>query len=92
VYTEGALYIFGGTSCGTPVFAGMAALLNQYLAVQGASAQTGLGNINPNLYRLAETTTDVFHDVTAGDNIETCVQGSPNCVDGRARLRRRPRL
>jgi uncharacterized protein (TIGR03437 family) len=82
VYTEGGLYIYGGTSCGTPVFAGMAALLNQYLAVQGASAQTGLGNMNPNLYRLAETTTDVFHDVTAGDNIETCVQGSPNCVDG----------
>jgi uncharacterized protein (TIGR03437 family) len=82
VYTEGALYVFGGTSCGTPVFAGMAALLNQYLAAQGAAAQAGLGNINPNLYRLAETTTDVFHDVTAGSNIETCVQGSPNCVDG----------
>ena len=82
VYTGGGLYVYGGTSCGTPVFAAMAALLNQYLAVQGASAQTGLGNINPNLYRMAQTTTDVFHDVAAGSNIETCVQGSPNCVDG----------
>ena len=82
IYTEGGLYVFGGTSCGTPVFAGIAALLNQYLAVQGAAAQTGLGNMNPNLYRLARTTTDVFHDVTAGDNFLTCVQGSPNCVNG----------
>src|SRR5207248_3611554 len=37
--------------------------------------------INPTLYRLARTS-DVFHDVTTGDNAVPCVQGSPGCVDG----------
>ena len=47
-------------------------------------AQTGLGNINPALYRLAQATTDVFHDIAVGDNEEPCSQGSPACVNGLA--------
>jgi uncharacterized protein (TIGR03437 family) len=41
-----------------------------------------LGNINPTLYRLAQSTTGVFHDITVGDNIVPCASGTPNCSNG----------
>ena len=59
----------GGTSAAAPVFAGLVALLNQSLMSRGILNQPGLGNINPMLYRLAQTNPEVFHDVTEGDNI-----------------------
>jgi uncharacterized protein (TIGR03437 family) len=83
VVTGGALVAFGGTSAGSPAFAGVVALLNQYLQQKGVVATPGLGNINPMLYRLAQSTTDVFHDVVVGDNRVACVQSSPNCIDGK---------
>jgi uncharacterized protein (TIGR03437 family) len=70
----------GGTSAGAPSFAGVVALLNHYLVSNGA--QAGLGNINPELYRLARTTTNVFHDITQGDNMVPCAAGSPGCSNG----------
>ncbi len=42
--------LIGGTSASAPVFAGMVALLNGYLGTYG------LGNINPSLYWMAQTT------------------------------------
>jgi uncharacterized protein (TIGR03437 family) len=82
VYQLSANYTFYGTSAGAPSMAGIVALLNQYL-VQNGSAQTqGLGNINPNLYRLAQTYPAAFHDITSGDNDVPCMQGSPNCSTG----------
>jgi len=80
--SNGSLGAVGGTSVGSPAFAGVVALLNQFLVSRGTLAQPGLGNINPTLYRLAQSTKDVFHDITTGDNKLPCVQGSPNCVDG----------
>jgi uncharacterized protein (TIGR03437 family) len=79
VYSTGSLQVYGGTSVPTPCFAGIAALLNQYLVSKGASA--GLGNMNPNLYVLAQTHPDIFHDVTGGNNIVTvnCPRKQPNC-------------
>jgi len=66
--------IVGGTSASTPVFAGIVTLLNQ--AVGGS----GLGNINQKLYQLAQTASNgVFHDVTSGDNIVPCTQGTTSC-------------
>lgn len=66
---------FGGTSVSTPLMAGIAALLNQYLS--GTSA-AGLGNINPMLYELAAKTPSPFHDTPAGsDSIVSCVSGDP---------------
>ena len=82
VYTSGGVHIFGGTSVGTPAFAGVLALLNQYLTTKGVLAKPGLGNINPTLYRLVQTTPEIFHDVTAGDNMVPCAQSSPGCVNG----------
>ncbi len=58
----------GGTSAGVPVFAGMMALLNQ----KKGAAQ---GNINPQLYQLAATSWDAFHDTTPGNNIVPCSPG-----------------
>ena len=80
---RGAAATIGGTSAGTPLFAGIVALLNQYLVAKGVEAQPGLGNINPALYRLAQATTDVFHDIIDGDTFLPCQQGSPNCVNAK---------
>jgi Pro-kumamolisin, activation domain/Bacterial Ig-like domain (group 3) len=68
--------IVGGTSASTPVFAGIVTLLNQFVG------GTGLGNINPKLYQLAQTPSNgVFHDVTTGSNMVPCQSSppSPNC-------------
>jgi subtilase family serine protease len=64
--------IVGGTSVSTPVFAGMVAMLNQYLG------SSGLGNINPRLYALAQTPANgVFHKDVVGDNMVYCQAGTP---------------
>lgn len=71
VYTGGSLQAFGGTSVAAPSFAGIAALLNQYLVANKAQAAPGLGNINPKLYSLAQTSPTAFHDIISGDNLVT---------------------
>ncbi len=73
---------FGGTSAAAPIMAGVAALLNQYLTPAGAAGQAGLGNINPALYRLAQTAPAAFHDVQTGGNSVPCATGTPNCSGG----------
>jgi uncharacterized protein (TIGR03437 family) len=74
--------VTGGTSAGAPSFAGVVGLLNQYVVSQGIQSTPGLGNINPELYRLARTSTNVFHDITQGDNKVPCAQSSPDCSSG----------
>jgi uncharacterized protein (TIGR03437 family) len=81
VTSLGGLYAVGGTSASAPAFAGMVALLSHYLTSKGET-QSGLGNINPRLYRLSQTAPIAFHDITAGDNLVPCVQASPNCSNG----------
>jgi uncharacterized protein (TIGR03437 family) len=76
VITNGAPGIYGGTSAATPVFAGIVLLLNEYVGANG------LGNINPNLYQIASTTANVFHDVTSGGNIVECAAGTNGCTGG----------
>jgi uncharacterized protein (TIGR03437 family) len=82
VYVYGGLYLVGGTSAATPSMAGVVALLNHYLTSKSILGKPGLGNINPALYRMAQSSNNVFHDVTAGDNKVRCALGSPNCVEG----------
>ena len=72
----------GGTSISAPIFAGILALLNQHQISTGAQSTPGLGNINPMLYTLAQTTPGIFHDVTVGSNIVPCQVGTPDCPDG----------
>ncbi|MFL6452151.1 MAG: protease pro-enzyme activation domain-containing protein [Bryobacteraceae bacterium] len=72
--TDTTLDVVGGTSCGAPAFAGIVALM-----VQAHGAQ---GNINPHLYSLAASSTDVFHDTTSGTNAVACRTGTANCTNG----------
>jgi uncharacterized protein (TIGR03437 family) len=82
VVYNSSTWLFGGTSASTPSFAGIVALLNNYLVKNNVLSQPGLGNINPALYRISQATTDVFHDTTAGDNKVPCQQGTPGCGAG----------
>ena len=65
---------YGGTSVGSPQFAGIAVLLSQYLVANGSQATAPLGNINPTLYALAPVA-GVFHDIATGSNIVLPCQG-----------------
>lgn len=69
VYTGGVLSVYGGTSLGAPIVAGVAGLVNQYAVANGYQAAPGQGSLNPRLYSLAVTAPAAFHDVTAGNNI-----------------------
>ncbi|MGA9426514.1 MAG: S53 family peptidase, partial [Terracidiphilus sp.] len=64
--SDASLTVAGGTSFGTPIFAGMVALLNQF-----GKYTTGAGEINATLYTQAAvsaTYSAAFHDVTTGNN------------------------
>lgn len=70
--------IIGGTSASAPIFAGMIALMNQYLIVNGDITTAGLGNVNPTLYKLALTSSNgAFNKVNVGDNNVHCSPGTP---------------
>jgi uncharacterized protein (TIGR03437 family) len=84
VYTssgkQSTWYVFGGTSCGTPAFAGMLALLNQYMVSNGYQSAAGLGNVNSQIYSLAASAPNSFHDITSGNNMVTVTCSSPRCT------------
>ncbi|HEY3838043.1 MAG TPA: protease pro-enzyme activation domain-containing protein [Bryobacteraceae bacterium] len=75
-------FVSWGTSAAAPSFAGMVALLNQYQVQNGLQSAPGMGNINPGLYRLAQSFPAAFHDITAGNDNVPCVQSSPGCLNG----------
>ncbi len=82
VYSSGSVVVYGGTSVGTPVVAGIASLINQQLVASGAQSSPGMGNVNPKLYSLAQTNPQAFHDITSGDNIVTVTCRGRNCTGG----------
>ncbi len=82
VVVGGLVTSVAGTSAATPLFAGITALLNQYLLVHGKLTSPGLGNINPILYRLAQVAPQAFHDITTGTNKVGCAAGSIDCDSG----------
>ena len=67
VRANGGSYNVGGTSCAAPLWAGFAALINQQAVVTG---QPYIGFINPAVYAigLGSGYTNVFHDITMGNN------------------------
>ncbi len=80
---SGALLV-GGTSAGAPVFAGMLTLINQ--ATENAAGQA---SINPTLYSLAGTPAtyaSAFHDITTGNNKQTCQGGSTGCTSANSHV------
>lgn len=60
-----------GTSCSSPVFAAVVALMNSYLMNHGKSP---VGYVNPLLYKMWQTSPNVFTDITTGNNActESC--------------------
>jgi subtilase family serine protease len=74
ISSEAGFYIFGGTSCGSPQWAGIAALADQLAAEQHKGT---IGFINPALYEIGHNPAMYqkdFHDITVGNNI---ISGSP---------------
>jgi subtilase family serine protease len=73
----GGLTVAGGTSFDSQIFGGMLALVEQKLGSR-------LGNINPTLYALGNSSnkTAVFNDITTGSNAMPCIAGTPNCGNG----------
>jgi len=76
--TGGTFVPNGGTSAAAPTFAGIVTLINQ------AAGGQGLGNMNPQLYQIAQSAPKDFHDVTSGSNIVPCQNGSSNDCNGGA--------
>jgi uncharacterized repeat protein (TIGR01451 family) len=70
VYGSGNSGIFGGTSCATPLWAGLTALVNQQAV---ASGQATVGFLNPALYNIGKSAsyTSDFHDTTTGNNFSS---------------------
>jgi uncharacterized protein (TIGR03437 family) len=79
---NGSNLITYGTSASAPAMSGIIAILNQYQVAQGYQKKAGLGNMNPQLYRLAQAAPSAFHDITSGDNMVPCAQGTPGCLNG----------
>ncbi len=80
---HGGLAAVSGTSASSPTLAGILALLNQSQVLNGFQAKPGLGNVNPQLYRLSQSVPSAFHDIVAGDNFVPCTLGSPDCLTGK---------
>ncbi len=70
--TDQTLTVIGGTSAAAPTFAGIVALIVQ-------KTNDRQGNVNQNLYTLAASAPNAFHDITTGDNMVPCTAGSPDC-------------
>ena len=66
-YGNGTSGAFGGTSCAAPLWAGLAALVNQQAASAGRAP---VGFVNPAIYALGKGANynSTFHDITTGNN------------------------
>jgi uncharacterized protein (TIGR03437 family) len=73
IYNQGRFTVVGGTSAGTPAFAGMATMLLQATGIER------FGNMNRTLYPLAQSNPAAFHDITEGHNFIPCITGSKDC-------------
>ena len=76
---QDAVFVFGGTSAGSPQWAGLVALAAQ-------KAHHRLGDINPTLYALGTSKyyPALFHDITKGDTsvVEPDANGNPVPISG----------
>ncbi|MGA2174129.1 MAG: immunoglobulin domain-containing protein [Verrucomicrobiota bacterium] len=67
VIAAGQTWYVGGTSCATPLWAALTALINEQ---QAANNQPPVGFLNPAIYALATSSRygATFHDITTGNN------------------------
>jgi hypothetical protein len=64
---DGSTLFGGGTSCATPLWAGLTAMINQQAAQYG---RPPAGFLNPAIYGAAQSALypSIFHDITTGNN------------------------
>ncbi|HEX3626081.1 MAG TPA: protease pro-enzyme activation domain-containing protein [Verrucomicrobiae bacterium] len=69
-YGDGTSGTFGGTSCAAPLWAAVAAMMNEQSLAAG---RTTVGFINPAVYALGNSTNynECFHDITNGNNFSS---------------------
>lgn len=79
VFNNGDLQALDGTSCSSPVFASLVALLNQHQISKG---KPKLGFINPVLYQMANDNPKIFNDGEEGNNWSTEWNMCPIRKDG----------
>ena len=74
IFIDQNLAIGGGTSQAAPIWAGLTALMNQYIIDKGGRP---LGHINPLLYQVAQgSRLPGFRDITGGGNaVDTPIEG-----------------
>jgi len=68
ISSQGTIEGVGGTSCSSPIVAGIFTLLNDYVITK---TRKPLGFMNPLLYKMASECNGCFNDITKGDNICT---------------------
>ena len=80
-YGDGSSATFGGTSCATPLWAALVALMNQQAASTGASMA---GFINLAIYAIGKGTSysSSFHDITTGNNTSSSSPNNYYAVNG----------
>ena len=74
IYGNGSVQTTGGTSCAAPLWAAMAALINQKAVAAGKAT---IGFVNPAIYAIGKSSgyPANFHDTTTGNNVSGA---SPN--------------
>jgi kumamolisin len=81
IYYNGQWYVYGGTSCAAPLWAGFLAIVNQNRVAGGSST---LGFANPAFYQIGKGAnySSGFHDIADGssNNYYTAVAGYDNAT------------
>jgi len=68
----GSVTPVAGTSCSSPIVAGLISMLNE---IRLNAGKPTLGFLNPLLYQWAASNPNAFQDVIVGQNAETCCPG-----------------
>jgi len=74
IVVKGSVTAVDGTSCSSPIVAGLVSMLNE---IRLNAGKPTLGFFNPLLYHWAQNNSNAFHDVTSGRNAEGCCPGFP---------------
>jgi len=72
IVQKGKVVAVDGTSCSSPIVAGLVSMLNE---IRLNAAKPTLGFINPLLYQWAASNPSSFNDVTSGSNPQGCCPG-----------------
>jgi len=72
IVQNGKVVAVDGTSCSSPIVAGLISMLNE---IRLNAQKPTLGFINPMLYQWAASNPTAFNDITAGSNPQGCCPG-----------------